>query len=76
MDTTSGEATLSDLFCLPFEKGSTLKGNNLLPGSKFFPLSEDSFSEGNLCRKDKQEVTQVISLVNNGRKSTKCIKSH
>ena len=27
MDTLSGEATLSKLFCLPSEMGSTLKGN-------------------------------------------------
>ena len=25
------EATLSNLFCLPSEKGSSLKGKNLLP---------------------------------------------
>ena len=31
MDTLSGEATLGKLFCLPSEKGSILKGNNLLP---------------------------------------------
>ena len=31
MDTPSGEATLSKLVCIPSEKGSTLKGKNLLP---------------------------------------------
>ena len=31
----------------PSEKGSTLKGRNLLPfGSKFFPFREDTFPEG------------------------------
>ena len=37
MDTLSGEKTLSDLFYLPSEKGSTLKGKN------FLPLGENSF---------------------------------
>ena len=42
--------TLSDLFCPPSEKGSTLKGKNLLPkGSKFFPFRVDPFSEGAWC---------------------------
>ena len=44
MDTLSGEAALSKLFCLPSEKESALKGKNLL-GSKFFPFRIDPFSE-------------------------------
>ena len=38
-DTLSGEETLSKLFCLLSEKGSTLQGKNLLQRI-------DSFSEG------------------------------
>ena len=30
MDILPGEATLSNMFCLPSEKWSTLRGNNLL----------------------------------------------
>ena len=56
MDPLSGQATLSNLFCLPSEKGSTLnmlKGTHLLPlgpnafllekGSKFFPFRVEPF---------------------------------
>ena len=39
MDTFSEEATPSKLFCIPSEKGSTLKGKNLLPmGANSFLL--------------------------------------
>ena len=64
MDTLSRETTVK-LYFLPSEKESTLKGKNckFFPfsviyskrkefapvGSKFFPFSEDSFSEGNKC---------------------------
>ena len=38
MDTLSGEATLSELFYLPSEKGSTLRNKYFAPiGSKLFP---------------------------------------
>ena len=38
-DTLKGEATLSKLLCLTSEKGSTLKGKNLLPqGANSFLL--------------------------------------
>ena len=48
--TFSREATLSKLFCLLFEKGSTLKGKNLLPmGANSFLLEWTSFSEGAWC---------------------------
>ena len=50
----------------PSEKGSTLKGKNLLPqGNKFFPFRVDPFSEEHLCTRKQMEVTKVISLVNN-----------
>ena len=32
--TPSGQTSLPKLFCLPSEKGSTLKGKNLLPSEK------------------------------------------
>ena len=39
IDTLSGKTTLSRWFCLPSEKGSTLKGKNLLPmGANSFLL--------------------------------------
>ena len=42
---------------LPFEKGSTLKGKNLLPlGRKFFSFRVDSFSE----RRDVQESKEGV----------------
>ena len=54
MNTLSGETTLSKLFCLPSEKGSTLKGKNLLPiGSKFFPFRVDPFLEGAWCTENQ-----------------------
>ena len=38
---------MSNCFWLYSEKGSSLKGKNLLPGrSKFFPFRVDLFSEG------------------------------
>ena len=42
--TISGEATFH-LFCVPSEKGFTLKGQ-FAPKSKFLPFGVDSFSEG------------------------------
>ena len=50
------------LFCLPSEKGSTLKGKNLLP----FPFRVDLLSEGLVVLERKQGVTEVISLVKDG----------
>ena len=39
MDTLSWESILFELCCLPFEKGFTLKGKNLLPlGANSFLL--------------------------------------
>ena len=53
---------LSKLFLLPSEKGSVLKGKNLL-------------LKGLVLQVCKQEVTEVVSHGKNGRKSTKCIQS-
>ena len=64
---------MSKLFCLPSEKGSVLKGKNLLPwGSKFLPFRTDPFSEGHGMHESKL-VTKVVSLDKNDRKSTKFI---
>ena len=41
--TFRGETTLSWLFCLPYEKGSTWKGMSL------FPFKVDPFSKGGWC---------------------------
>ena len=45
MGTLSGEATLSVSLCPPGSKGSTLKGKDLLPRSKPFPLKVDPVLE-------------------------------
>ena len=57
IDKLSEEATLWKLFCAASEKGSTLKGKNLLPRkericspwSKFFPFRIDSILEAAEC---------------------------
>ena len=70
MDTLPDEATPSTLFCLPFKEGSILKGNNLLL------LEANSFLlNGFGVHKGKQDVTKGVSLVQNGGKSTRPIKS-
>ena len=53
------------MFLLPSEKGSTLKGNNLLP---FFPFRADSFSEGFQCA---EKLTGSHTLVQNSEKNTR-----
>ena len=64
MDTLSREETLSALFCLPPEKGSSLKGKNLLPmGANSFLLKLTPFQKGCNVLESKQEVTEVVSLV-------------
>ena len=44
----------------PFKFGSTLKGKNLLPRSRFFPFRVDPFSEG--TQKQFDEVTSPESV--------------
>ena len=57
VDTVSREVILSKVLLLPSEKGSTLKGKNLLPpGNKFFPFRVDPFSE---------EVWHIVQKVRN-----------
>ena len=70
-------------FCLPpilfaslLKKRSTLKGKNLLPLEANSFLLEYPFQKGFGVWKSKQDITEVVSLVKNGRKSTKSIHIH
>ena len=69
MDTLSRKTTQSNLFCLPSEKGSSLNG------SKFLPFRLDPFQKEFGLLESKQEITDVVSLIKNSRKSTNIIKS-
>ena len=60
-DTFLGEATLSKCFCLPSEKRSTLKGNNVF--LKFFFYSRFVFRKGMVSRKANRKSQKVTSLV-------------
>ena len=53
------------------EKRSNLKEKNPSKGvdGGFFSCRIDTFSEGDWCKKSKQEATKVVSLLTNGRKS-------
>ena len=54
-------------FCIPSarEKRSTLKGKNLLPiGANSFLLEKTTFQKEDCAQESKQEVTKVVSLVN------------
>ena len=66
---------LSNLFYFPSEKGSSLKGKNLLPlGANSFLLEQIPFEKG--VQERKQEVTKTLSLVKKkGGNSTVCIRS-
>ena len=45
------------VFCFPSEKGSTRKGNILLPiGSKFFPFRVDLFSEEGISAHESKQI--------------------
>ena len=68
---------LSNLSLPPFWKGVYSKWKECAPhGSKFFPFIVDPLSETAclVCRKEKQEVTNVVSLVQNHSNSTRYIK--
>ena len=65
INTPSGKGTLSNWFCLPSEKGSTLKQNNICSkGEQILYILE----WGVVVQESKQEVTKAISLVQNGGK--------
>ena len=55
------------MFLLPQWKGSIVKGNNLLPlGANSFLLEKTPFQKGIGVQEHKQEVTNIISLAQNG----------
>ena len=80
-DTYSREGVLSTRVCLSSVKGSILKRKNLLPrgwggGGKLFSFIIDPlFRRVFGVEENKQEVTKVISLIQNGGKSTECNQS-
>ena len=54
---------MTTCFCLPSEKGSTLKEKNLIPqAANSFLLVHTHFSKRLGVRKVKQEVKKVVSL--------------
>ena len=59
--------------CLPSEKGGTLKGKNLLQGSKFFPFRVDPLRKRISSQETKQEVTKNVFLEKEWRNISKCI---
>ena len=63
-DTVSGETTLLKVFWLPSEKGSTLKGKNLLPvfGANSFLLEYIPFSEGGQNTFDGVIFPEIVSI--------------
>ena len=75
-DTLKGEITKWKMFLLPSKKGSTLKGKNLLPaGANSFLLVYTLFWKDPDEQGSKEEIKKVVSLVQNGRKTTKSILS-
>ena len=48
-----------------FEKVSTLKGKNLLPGSKFFPFRVDPFSEWKQKHFDRVATPESVYIPGN-----------
>ena len=62
IDTHSGEATVK-IVLLPSEKGSTLKGKNLLPlGVNSFLFRVDPLSEGDWCAKTQKKKQKLSPL--------------
>ena len=61
MGTLLEEATLSNYFYRPSEKGSTVKRKEF--GSKFFPFRIDPFQKRISLQETKQKVIKVASLV-------------
>ena len=60
-----------------FWKGVFSNGKEFAPkGNNFLPFRVDPFSEGTWCiEKQTDSHKKIVSLVNNGGKSTKCIQS-
>ena len=61
------------LFRLPYKKGTTLKGKNLLLKEQILFLRAAPFRKGSVAKgsKRKQEVTNVVSLGKNNNKKIK-----
>ena len=60
-----------------FEKGSTLKGKNFLPmGANSFLLEQIPFQKGFSSQERKQEVAKVVSLIQNGGETIRCIQPY
>ena len=66
-----GEDLHQNCLCCPSEKGSAAA----LKGKIFSPTDYTSFQKGLDVQGLKQEVTEVITLVQNGGKSTKSVPS-
>ena len=61
----------------PFWKGVYSKRKEFAPkGSKFFPFRVDPFQKESDMQEQKEEVTIIVSLVENNGKSTRYIQSH
>ena len=56
------EATLSNCFCHPYEKGSTLNRKNLLLLGEYFPLLEQTISDSIFMQESKLKVTKAVSI--------------
>ena len=61
MDMLSGETTIK-IVLPPSEKGSTLKGNNLLPRANYFLSEWTPYQKELGLLESKQEVTKVPFL--------------
>ena len=61
LETLSRETTWSELYRLPSEKGSTLKGKNFLPwGANSFLLEQTPSEEGLPLQESKQDLTVLV----------------
>ena len=74
-DTSSAQKTLSKFISVPLEKVPLLKKTiSLWPVSRFSSFNIHPFSIEFDVKESKQEVAEVVPLVINGGKSTKCIQ--
>ena len=70
---TEGKQLPSKLVVPFFKKIYSKRKEFASPGSKFFPLSVDPFSEAACCTEKQTRSHKIISLVNNGRKAYTCL---
>ena len=59
MDSILG-ITLSNCFCFPSEKGSSVRNNFLPVGANSFNLEETSFRKGLDLLESKHDVTKIV----------------